>query len=151
MSINCPNCKTELPEHGELEFRFCPRCGAEITAPEREIVDNFQTIPPHLNHTVAQRREPAPKPQEVEIHPAPISNQTMEPVIAEKSKARPPIVPPTGPPPASFYRADSIHPTSGHSNAQEAQINSPRRPLKLFIIVGAITILLGGILYLLLA
>jgi hypothetical protein len=140
-----------LPENDGLEYRFCPRCGAEITAPEREIVDNFQTIPPHLNHTVAQRREPAPKPEEVEIHPAPISNQTMEPVIAEKSKARPPIVPPTGPPPSSFYRADPLHPTSGTDNAQDTQVHDNRRPFRLIIIViGAITILMGGILYVLL-
>jgi hypothetical protein len=151
MSINCPKCKTSLPEHDELQYRFCPRCGAEITASKTETVENFLTIPPDLNDTVTQRRERTADQQIVEMHRATPINQTLEPVIAEKSTTRPEVVPPPGPPPTSFYRADSLHPTSGPENAQDMRIHRPRRLFKLLIIViGAITILMGGILFLLL-
>ena len=151
MSISCPNCKTDLPDHGELEYRFCPRCGAGITARGRENIDDFLTIPPDLNHTTAQRREKEPEAEGDEKPPAVLPDQTLEPAIAEEIKPRPAIVPPPGPPPASFYRADLPHPASKPEVIQDGPVDAPRKPFKLFIIiVGAITILIGAILYILL-
>ena len=151
MSLRCPNCKTDLPEHGELEYRFCPRCGAEITVAGAESVDDFLTIPPDLNHTVAQGREQMPEAERIEKPPAVTSNHTLEPVMAAKGKPRPEIAPPPGPPPTSFYRSDSPHPTSGSEIIQEKPADAPRKPIKLVIIVvGVIVIWMGFMLYLLL-
>ncbi len=150
MSLICPKCNTSLPENDELQYRFCPRCGAEITTPDAQRTDNFQTIPPDLSFTNAQDQEKESDPVRVDTPPVSIPDQTMEPVIPEKSKHRPELVPPPGPPPASFFRAASPHPISGSQNAHDMQIHRPRKPLKLLIIIGAIAILMGGIIYLLL-
>ena len=148
MTTTCPKCNTDLPKQDGLEYRFCPRCGAEITIPGPEIVDDFLTIPPDLNQTAAQEQEPERIQKQP---PAVTSNQTLEPVIAEKGKPRPEIVPPPGPPPASFYRAESPHPTSESEIIQESQVDAPRKPTKLIVmIIGAIVIWMGLMLYLLL-
>jgi hypothetical protein len=146
--MNCPNCKTELPEHGELEYRFCPRCGAEITTPAAEIADNFMTIPPDLSFANAQDQETESDPERVDTPPVSIPDQTMEPVIPATSKPRPELVPPPDPPPASFFREGPPHPPSVSENPLEAQIQRPRSPLKLLTIIGAVAILIGGIIFL---
>ena len=151
MKATCPKCNSDLPEQDGLEYRFCPRCGAEITVTGAEFVDDFQTIPPDLNHTVMQHEDQVPKPTGVETPPAAIPNQTLEPVIADKIRARPEIVPPPGPPPAGFYRADTPHLTSGSQNTHDMRIHRPRKPFMLLIIIGAIAILMSGIIFLFLA
>jgi hypothetical protein len=149
MSLSCPNCKTVLPQDGELEYRFCPHCGADITAPGAEIAEDFQTIPPDLDHTVGSHHEQARQPDRVEKPSAANTNQTPEPVIAAKIKPRPAIVPPPGQPPKGFYRPDSPHPTSRPVNIRAGRIIKPRKSIKLRIIaIGAIAIILGGILFL---
>ena len=151
MPLNCPNCKTDLPEHGELEYRFCPRCGAEITVPGEKVVDVFQTIPPDLNHTAAQRPGQVQGPVKLEEPPAVIPNHTLEPAIAEKSKLHPEIVPPPGLPPTSFYRTDSPQTTSGSDMIQESPVVAPRKPtMRVIIVIGAIVIWMALMLYLLL-
>ena len=150
MKATCPKCNSDLPEQDGLEYRFCPRCGAEITVTGAEFVDDFQTIPPDLNHTVAQHHDQVPEPERVGVPSAAIPNQTLEPAIAEKSGSRPEIVPPPGAPPTSFYRADSPHPSSRPESMQDKPIHESRNPIKPLIIIGAITILMGAILYLLL-
>jgi len=149
MSLTCPNCKTELPEYGELEYRFCPRCGAEVASADAQRTDNFQTIPPDLSFTNAQDQEKESDPVRVDTPPVSIPDQTMEPVIPATSKPRPELVPPPGPPPSSYYRTDSSHPTSVLESSQEAQIHRPHRLLKL-LIIATIAILMSGIIYFLL-
>ncbi len=151
MTATCPKCNTALPEQDGLEYRFCPRCGAEITAPAAEKADNFQTIPPDLSFANAQDQEKESDPLHVDTPPVSIPDQTMEPVIPATGKPRPELVPPSSPPPSSFYRSDSSHPTAGPENIQDRHIQAPRKPLKrIIIVIGAITILTGGILYILL-
>jgi hypothetical protein len=134
-----------------LEYRFCPRCGAEITAPAAETADNFQTIPPDLSFANAQDQETESDPVRVDTPPVSIPDQTVEPVIPATSNPRPELFPPPDPPPASFFREGPPHPPSVSENPLEAQNQKSRRSLKLLIIViGVITILMGGILYLLL-
>ncbi len=151
MPLTCPNCNTDLPEHGELEYRFCPRCGAEITVTGADRVDDFLTIPPNLNHAGAQGREQMPEAERIEKPLAVSPTQTLEPVIAGNDKPRPQIVPPPGPPPTSFYRAGSPQNTSGSEINQESPVVAPRKPTKrVIIILGAIVIWMGLMLYLLL-
>jgi hypothetical protein len=151
MSLSCPNCSNDLPEHGELEYRFCPRCGAEIAVTGADSVDGFLTIPPDLNHAAARGREQMPEPKRNEKHLAVRPTQTLEPVIADNDKPRPQIVPPPGPPPTSFYRAVSPQKTSGSEIIQERPVVAPRKPTKRVIIVlGAIVIWMGLMLCLLL-
>ena len=150
MSLTCPNCKTELPEYGELEYRFCPRCGAEVASADAQRTDNFQTIPPDLSFTNAQDQEKESDPVRVDTPPVSIPDQTMEPVIPATSKPRPELVPPPGPPPSSFYRADLSHPSSRADQGHDRGRHGPRKPLRLLIIFGAIALLMGGIIYLLL-
>ena len=151
MSLSCPNCNTDLPDHGELEYRFCPRCGAEITVSGVESVDDFLTIPPDLNHAAAQGRKQMPEPARIEKPPAVSPTQTLEPVIAENGKPRPEILPPPGPPPTSFYRADSPQTTPGSEIIQDSPAVAPRKPTKpVIIIIGVIVIWMGLMLYLLL-
>jgi hypothetical protein len=151
MSLSCPNCNTDLPEHGELEYSFCPRCGAEITVTGADSVDDFLTIPPNLNHAAAQGREQMPEPERIQRPRAVSPAQTLEPVIADDDTPRPQIVPPPGPPPTSFYRAGSPQNTSGSEIIQESPVLAPRKPTRRVIIVlGAIVIWMGLMLYLLL-
>ena len=151
MPTTCPKCNTDLPEHGELEYRFCPRCGAEITVDGADMAEDFLTIPPDLNQAATQHHEQMPEPERIEEHPAVTPTHTLEPVIAENSKPRPEIVPPPGPPPTSFYREKSPHPISGSEINQESPVKAPRKPTKRIIIVmGAILIWAGLMLYLLL-
>ncbi len=151
MTLSCPNCNTDLPEHGELEYRFCPSCGAEITIPGVESVDDFLTIPPDLKHATAQGREQMPEPARIEKPPDVSITQTLEPVISENGKPRPEILPPPGPPPTSFYRADSPQTTSGSEIIQDSPTVEPRKPTRpVIIIIGVIVIWMGLMLYLLL-
>ena len=151
MSLTCPNCKTDLPENGELEYRFCPRCGAEIAVSGTEIAENFQTIPPDFYHPATQRQKHSPEPESMKTRPAPPSNQTIEPEIPQNNLSRPQLAPPPRPPPTSFFRTDSHHPSLVSDYLQEEQGQRPHRRLKFIIIVIAvISILTGGILYLLL-
>ena len=148
MSLTCPKCNMRLPENDELEYHFCPRCGAEIEVSGTAIADNFQTIPPDLYHPVTQHQKHSPHPESREMPPSQIPDQTMEPVIPATSKPRPELIPPPGPPPASFFREDPPHSPSVSENPLEAQIQRPRSPLKLLIIIGAVAILIGGIIFL---
>ena len=50
MPLTCPKCNTDLPKQDDLEYRFCPRCGAEISSSDDEVTENFLTIPPELHH-----------------------------------------------------------------------------------------------------
>ena len=149
MSLTCPKCNTRLPENDELEYRFCPRCGAEIPAPDGEIAENFQTIPPDLHHPVAQRQKHSPEPENMESRTAPLPNQTIEPEIPQNHMPRPQLVPPPGPPPTSFFRVDSPHPSSDYDKSKEAQRS--RKPMRLLFIIGAVAILTVGIIMLFLA
>jgi hypothetical protein len=151
MSLTCPNCKTDLPENDELEYRFCPRCGAEIPAPDGEIADNFQTIPPDLHHPVTQRQKHSPEPESMQTRPTPPPNQTIEPEIPQNSTPRPQLVPPPGPPPTSFFRTDSPRPPSVSDTPRQAQIQRPRNLTKIFIIIGTVVIFMGVIIFLFLA
>jgi hypothetical protein len=156
MPLTCPKCNTDLPKQDDLEYRFCPRCGAEIASSDGKIPDNFQTIPPDLHQPVTQRQKHSPQPQNMESHPTPPPNQTslpdqtIEPEIPQDSVSRPKLVPPPGPPPTSFFRPDPSHPPSDSDSLIDAQNQRPRNPLKLLSIIGAIIILLGGIIYLVL-
>ena len=151
MMTTCPKCNTDLPKQDGLEYRFCPRCGAEIVVTGAEIIDDFLTIPPDLNHTATQGRDQMPEPERIEKPPAVSPTQTLEPVIAENGKLRPEIVPPPGSPPTSFYRTDSTQSTSGSDIIRESPVVAPRKSTKrVIIIIGAIVIWMAFMLYLLL-
>ena len=147
MPLKCPKCHTDLPEQSGLEYRFCPRCGAGITEPADKIEGNFQTIPPDLHRAAGPRREQVPKPERIKKAPADDINQTLEPEITAKSEPRPEILPPPGSPPPSFYRADSSHPISRPESGsiQDKPSPEPRKLNRLLIIIGVITILIGGV------
>jgi len=104
MTLTCPKCNHSLPEQDGVEYRFCPRCGAEIIVAEAQPVDGFQTIPPDFNEGGVPEHQHTPDPGTRTAHPDRPFDQTLEPEISSQDQQRPAIRPPVGPPPASFYR-----------------------------------------------
>lgn len=104
MTLTCPKCNTGLPEQDGLEYRFCPRCGAEILEAEAQPVDGFQTIPPDFNEAVIPEHQGTPDRGPSTAHSDSPFDQTLEPEISSRDQKRPAIRPPAGPAPKSFFR-----------------------------------------------
>ena len=156
MDLLCPKCSMPLPEVENLEYRFCPACGAEISAKPKRLEAAFQTIPPDLS---AQQPEQPPNVLDSETGPKAIFTEKFnDETIAPQSMDRlqqPELKPPDKPPPSSFYRVRSVekpHPTRSEVKAPPKRVIQKRSPAKkrniiiaTLVFLALIILVLGGI------
>ena len=111
MPITCPQCSLQLPEVENLEYRFCPGCGAEISVEPQRLDEAPHTIPPDLS---AQRPEQKSSVSDSKTDQHAIFTETFnDKTIAPQSMPKlqqPELKPPDTPPPASFYRSSPVSP-----------------------------------------
>ena len=107
MPISCPKCNTPLPEHKGLEYRFCPRCGAEIKPSKKETDESWQTIPPDLSTKFEKTIDEKIISDADQADISSPVNQTLAPDFTPQKTTRIEIQPPPNPPPSSFYRIAS--------------------------------------------
>lgn len=131
MERTCPQCNQALPKVDELQYRFCPHCGAQIDAGPRPLDEAFLTQPPDLPPPPvnAQPEDHGPAPEKTTPAAEPFEDQTAapQPVTPEN---RPQIKPPDDPPPSSFFRAppEAPDPPPPKSEKQQAEKVYPRPP-----------------------
>jgi hypothetical protein len=156
MELSCPKCSMQLPEVENLEFRFCPGCGAEISAEPERLDQAFQTIPPDLS---AQPPEQTPNALDSEqgqkvIHNGKFNDMTIAPQSVTPLR-QPELQPPDTPPPSSFHRVSSIekpHRPRAEEKAPPKRVTPKRSPAKSrniliasLIILVLIVLVLGGL------
>ncbi len=156
MDLSCPKCSLQLPEVETLEYRFCPRCGAEISAKPKKLDEAFQTIPPDL---AAQQPKQTPKVLGSEtgqkaIFTGKFNDKTIEPQPMAKLP-QPKINPPDTPPPSSFFRISSTEKTHSISSGEKVppkkikkkQSATKNRTLIIatLVILAVIILALGGL------
>ncbi|NOQ18947.1 MAG: hypothetical protein GQ571_03145 [Desulfobacterales bacterium] len=156
MDLICPKCSMQLPEVETLEYRFCPKCGAEISAEPKKLDEAFQTIPPDLP---AQQPKQTPKVldsatgQKV-IFTGKFNDKTIEPRPMAKLP-QPKINPPDTPPPSSFFHISSAEKTHSISSGEKVppkkaiKKQSPTKSRNIIIatlvILAVIILVLGGL------
>lgn len=156
MTLSCPKCSLQLPEVENLEYRFCPGCGAEIPAEPKRLDEALQTIPPDLS---AQRPEQTPgvsdsKKDQQTIFTERFNDKTIAPQSMAKL-GQPELKPPDTPPPASFYRSSSVekpHPPRSEEKVPPKPTIQKRSPAKKrniiiagLVILALIILVLGGL------
>ena len=108
MPSECPQCSKPLPEVETLEFRFCPHCGAEITAEPQPLDDAYLTIPPDSAPPQADQRPMDLSPEAAKK--ISVAGQFTDKTSAPQPPAgrpQPRLKPPDTPPPVSFFRVRS--------------------------------------------
>lgn len=153
MPIACPKCSKPLPEVETLEFRFCPHCGAEITAEPQQLGDAYLTIPPDSPPPQADHRQMDLSPEtEKKITVAnQFNDQTSEPQPVA-SRQQPKLKPPDSPPPAGFFRTRSDEKTPSirpEKKVPPKRDNKKKSPTKNRNIVIAVLVILAIIILLL--
>jgi hypothetical protein len=111
----------QLPEVKNLEYRFCPECGAEISAKPKRLDEAFLTIPPELP---AQKPEQTPNALDPEtgqkvIFTGKLNDKTIAPQSMDTLQ-QPALKPPDAPPPSSFYRISSVEKPHSPSASEKA-------------------------------
>ena len=156
MQITCPNCRTQLPEVENLEYRFCPTCGAEITVRPKKLDEAFLTVPPDLS-----AQQPRQKSNTLDSEKNPevtFTEKSNNKTIAPQSIAtlsQPELKPPDTPPPPSFHRIRPVEkPQSTLSEEKKPpkQIIQKRSPSKKrniiivsLVILALFILALGGV------
>lgn len=149
MSISCPKCHTDLPEQEGFVYRFCPQCGAQITAETRDIHGNVQTIPPELDVENSVDMRVAADDNENYNRPA---NQTLAPEFTHYRKPSAEIKAPPGPAPLSFYRVIPADQLSNNAPYEQKRTEKKRSvPVLWILLVTLLIILAGGIYFIFLA
>jgi hypothetical protein len=159
MELTCPKCSHPLPEVETIDYRFCPHCGAEITAEPQHLDDAYLTIPPE------------PLPAQADNPPMDLGPQTDKKVTVTRqfndhtsepqpptSRQQPKLKPPDTPPPASFFRTRSAEKTPAIQTEETEEKTSPRKEVKkqsptkkrtiiivVLVILALIILLLGGL------
>jgi hypothetical protein len=135
MERTCPTCNQQLPEVETLEYRFCPHCGAEITAEPRLLDEAYLTIPPDLTPPQADG-SPGDVNSEAgkkKAANAPLDDHTIAPQSVTPQN-RPEIKPPAEPPPATFFRTPPPEPDHSPPTAKKKQATKtgplPSKPPK---------------------
>ena len=146
MSLSCPRCKAKLPQDVGLEYRFCPECGAQISAITAGIQQNIHTIAPDLDPAVVRPEGLKGSADENEEFNRP-ENQTQAPEINGHPKPTPEIKAPTGPPPSSFYRVTLTDQYSTPEAFRQKRTNKRRSVTVLWFLVMAVLIILAGGIY----
>jgi len=156
MELTCPKCSMQLPEVETLEYRFCPGCGAEISAKPKKLDEAFQTIPPDLP---AQKPQQTPDVLDSETGRKVISNKkfndkTIAPQPMDKLR-QPELKAPDTPPPSSFFRISSAEKPPSISSEEKVppqQIIQKRPPTKnrkiiiaTLVMLVLIILVLGGL------
>jgi hypothetical protein len=156
MALSCPKCSKPLPEVETLNYRFCPHCGAEITAHSQQLDDAYLTIPPDSPppHDSHQPMELSPETEKKITFAGPLDDQPREPQPMA-DRPQPKLKPPDTPPPASFFRARSAENT--HTIRTEEKM-PPKKDIKkqsptkkrniiiaALVILAMIILLLGGL------
>ena len=156
MELKCPKCNSQLPEVENLEYRFCPTCGAEITAGPKKLDEAFLTVPPDLS-----AQQPRQKSNTFDSEKSPkvtFTEKSNNKTIAPQSMAtlsQPELKPPDTPPPSSFHRIRSVEspqPTLAKEKNPPKQIIQKRSPSKKrniiivgLVILALIILALGGV------
>jgi len=156
MELKCPQCHKHLPEVENLEYRFCPMCGAEITVRPEKLDDAFLTVPPDLS-----AQQPRQKSNTFDSEKSPkvtFAEKSNNKTIAPQSMAtlsQPELKPPDTPPPSSFHRIRSVEnaqPTLAKEKNPPNQIIKQRSPSKKrniiivgLVILALIILALGGV------
>jgi hypothetical protein len=134
MQTNCPQCSQQLPEAENIEYRFCPHCGAEIAA---EALQPEQT-PDGLSVDPQGGKKPDQKRQ--------LNDHTIAPqsVIPQN---RPEIKPPPEPPPPSFFRIEPIEtdPPPPKPKKQPLTKNHHKVIIAVLILLAVVILILGGL------
>ncbi len=157
MDLSCPKCSMPLPEVETLEYRFCPGCGAEISAKPKRLDEAFQTIPPDFT---AQQPEQTPGILDSETdHKVILNGKFNDKTLAPKPMTRlrqSELKPPNTPPPSSFFRISSAEkPRPAGSSEKAPQKKDIRRPppaqnqkkiiIAALVVLALIILLLGGL------
>jgi uncharacterized Zn finger protein (UPF0148 family) len=143
MSLSCPKCNTPLPEHEGLEYRFCPRCGAEIKSAKKETDESYQTIPPDLAAAFEKTVDDKPVPDEDKKDISSPVNQTLAPDFTPQRKTRLEIKAPSIPPPSSFYRITAVDQELSSETHKQKQIGKYRWVSILLVLIMVILIVLA--------
>ena len=99
----CKNCGTELPDNRKENHLSCPHCDTEKRIGETESPDIFITIPPDFTVT----SEKTEKPSLVRVNNSEKFSEYLDetaPTQTGKKNLSPVLIPPSGPPPGSFFR-----------------------------------------------
>jgi len=126
MPISCPKCNTPLPEHKGLEYRFCPRCGAEIKPSKKETDESWQTIPPDLSTKFEKTIDEKIISDADQADISSPVNRTLAPDFRSQKRTRLEIKPPSRPPPSSFYRIASVDQGLSSETYKQKQKNKQR-------------------------
>ena len=141
MPTSCPKCSQDLPEVGSLKYRFCPHCGAEITAAPEKLDPAMLTIPPDMSEQQPQQRAAvsSPQPDENVAATKSFNDQTVE--------SRPIIKPPDTPPPSSFFRTRPEIKEPPAPDVKQAPRTKSRKNTIIVILILLIVVILimGGI------
>ena len=156
MKLSCPKCSAQLPEVENLEYRFCPECGAEITVRPKKLDEAFLTVPPDLS-----AQPPRQKSNTFDSEKSPevtLTEESDNKTIAPQSIAtlsQPELKPPDTPPPSSFHRIRSVEnpqSTLAKEKKPPEQIIQQRPPSKKrniiivsLVILALIILALGGV------
>ena len=162
MERTCPKCEQQLPEVDELQYRFCPHCGAEIDVEPRPLDEAYLTIPPDLT---PQQVENSPGDVNSEAEkkltaPEPFKDHTIAPQSVTPQN-RPELRPPAEPPPASFFRTpisepeppppipqkqrtEKVHASPPKSSKKPAAKNHQKVIIAALIILALLILILGG-------
>jgi len=148
MNLRCPKCSKQLPEVETLEYRFCPHCGAEITAKPQQLEEAFLTIPPDLPPPRADLR-PRDLSSETEKKitvAGQFDDQTIEPQPGT-SRNRPEIKPPLEPPPPHFRRmpSEDADPPPPKPKKQPPTKNQNKIIIAVLILLAVVILILGGL------
>ena len=145
-----------LPEVENLEYRFCPGCGTEISAEPKKLDDAFQTIPPDLSaQSPGQKITTSdPDPGLNAIRKENLNDKTIVPQPMTKLR-QPHLKPPDTPPPPGFHRTRSIekpHLPRSEKNAPPKRIIHKRSAAKnrnilivSLVVLALIILVLGGL------
>ena len=141
MEPTCPKCGQPLPEVQSMEYRFCPHCGAEITA-ESKKNDNVYLTTPDL-----ASRQPRQTPKRLksgtEKEPA-LGGRFSDPTIEPQPKARhpqPKLKPPEAPPPSSFSRTSEA-PTAAFRQDNNKKQSSKNRNKIIFAFLALLAVII---------
>jgi hypothetical protein len=129
-----------------LKYRYCPHCGAEITAAPAKFDTAMLTIPPDMSGQQSQKRAAvsSPQPDENVAATKSFNDQTVEPQPVVKP-SRPIIKPPDTPPPSSFFRTrPEVKEPPAPDVKQAPQMKSRKNTIIVILILLIVVILIMG-------
>ncbi|MBW2432291.1 MAG: hypothetical protein JRF36_01725 [Deltaproteobacteria bacterium] len=131
-----------------VEYRFCPHCGAEITAETRQLDDAYLTLPPDSPPPQADHRplDLSPETENNITVAGRFNDQTSEPQTMN-SRQKPKLTPPVEPPPPGFFR---MSPSEADPPPLKPQKKPPTKNhhkviIAVLILLAVVILILGGL------